>query len=220
MKRIHPSTTLAVALDLAALICLISGYGLIASVLCVIAFFAAIREVSKYTSWYQFITVFVSALITGLAFDLPFENYPFITTALKVAALCSVVRIAFFRFFSYTNYSWFEPFMAVLSFVFFCLGILSGQYHWSVFVVTAPIVLFSAVFAWGTVKDKNQLLKSSRGGYRVQIGKEANEFELPDQNGNPTKLSDFKNKRHVLLIFVRGDWCPGLPHDVAYLRKE
>jgi peroxiredoxin Q/BCP len=69
--------------------------------------------------------------------------------------------------------------------------------------------VFTGVFAWGTVKDKNQLLKASRGGYRIQIGKEANEFELPDQDGNLIRLSDFKGKRHLLLIFVRGDWCPG-----------
>jgi len=49
----------------------------------------------------------------------------------------------------------------------------------------------------------------TKSGYRVQTGKPANDFELPDQNGELTRLSDYKNKRHVLLIFVRGDWCPG-----------
>jgi peroxiredoxin len=209
MTRIHPGTTLAVVLNLAALACTFSGYPLIATALAVIAFFAAIREVAKYTSWYQFTVVFVSAIIAGLVVDFPLNSFPFLTAALKLIGLTAVIRIAFFRFFSYTGYSWFEPTMVVLSFVFFFAGILSKQYYWPVFVITAPILLFGVFFSWGTVKDKNQLLKNSRGGYRVQIGKEANDFDLPDQDGKPVKLSDFKGKRHVLLIFVRGDWCPG-----------
>ena len=43
----------------------------------------------------------------------------------------------------------------------------------------------------------------------MQLGQEAINFNLPDQDGNPVSLADFKNQRHVLLIFVRGDWCPG-----------
>jgi len=209
MRKIHKATTLAVVLIIAAITCLILGYSLVSATLCVLAFFAGTSELSKYTSWYQFITIFTSAIIAGLSIDLPLDNFPFITSALKLAALASIVRIVFFRFFSYTSYSWFEPLAAGLALVFFLAGIFSGNYTWPEMVIPAPILIFSLIFAWGTVKDKNQLLKNSRGGYRVQIGKEANEFDLPDQDGNPTKLSDFKSKRHVLLIFVRGDWCPG-----------
>ena len=61
----------------------------------------------------------------------------------------------------------------------------------------------------GILKDKNALLAKARGGYRVKIGSPASDFELPDQNGQLVKLSDFKDKRHLLLVFVRGDWCPG-----------
>ena len=49
----------------------------------------------------------------------------------------------------------------------------------------------------------------TRGGYRVQVGKPAPDFELPDQDGNLVRLSDLQGKHPVLLIFVRGDWCPG-----------
>ncbi len=31
----------------------------------------------------------------------------------------------------------------------------------------------------------------------------------PDQTGAMVRLSDYRGKHPVLLIFVRGDWCPG-----------
>jgi peroxiredoxin len=39
---------------------------------------------------------------------------------------------------------------------------------------------------------------------RVQIDRLAPEFSLRDANGQKIKLSDFKNKSNVLLVFNRG----------------
>ena len=36
----------------------------------------------------------------------------------------------------------------------------------------------------------------------------APDFSLPNQDGKQIKLSDYRGKNCVLLIFVRGDWCP------------
>jgi peroxiredoxin len=51
-------------------------------------------------------------------------------------------------------------------------------------------------------------LSKARGGYRVEPGRPAPEFSLADQEGFPVSLGGFKGHSHVLLIFVRGDWCP------------
>ncbi len=208
MKNIHQSTTLGVILNVGSIVCLALGYSLPASILSLVAYFASIKEVSKYTSWYQFITVFCSAILIGISLETPFDHFPFLTLALLLAGFGSILRIVFFTTFSYTGYSWFEPLMFVLGSCVYILGNIIGSYGWQGYAFPAPILLFGALLGYGILKDKKQL-KIHSGGYRVQIGKPANEFALPDQNGEIVKLSDFKGKRHLLLIFVRGDWCPG-----------
>ena len=57
----------------------------------------------------------------------------------------------------------------------------------------------------------------------VQTGEEASDFELTDTEGNPWRLSDYKNKKWVVLIWVFADWCPvchGEFHDLMEMQKE
>jgi PAS domain S-box-containing protein len=208
MKQIHQSTTLAVFLNVAAVGGIFSGHILPVTIVSLIAYFASIKEISKYTSWYQFITVLSSALLIGISLDLPFHHVPLLTISLMLAGCGSVLRIAFFRIFSYSGHSWFEPLLFILSLICYVAGNILFSYGWSGWVFPPFIILFAGILAWGILKDKKQL-KIHSGGYKVQVGKQASEFELPDQNGEIVKLSDFKNKRHLLVIFVRGDWCPG-----------
>ena len=39
---------------------------------------------------------------------------------------------------------------------------------------------------------------------RVQLDQPAPDFTLADFNGNEVRLSDFQNKKNVLLVFNRG----------------
>lgn len=41
-------------------------------------------------------------------------------------------------------------------------------------------------------------------GKRIQLDQPAPDFTLTDANGQQVGLSDFKNKRNVLLVFNRG----------------
>lgn len=209
MKNIHPSTTLGLFLNVTAIVCIGLGYNVVAAILSLVAYFASIKEVGKYTSWYQFINVYAASILLGLSVSYPLAGIPFLLIACFLAAAGSITRIVFFRIFSYTNHSWFEPLLFSFSVITYVTGNVSAGNHWMGYVFPAPVILFTSILAWGIIKDKKQLLASTAGGYRVQIGKPANEFELPDQNGDLVKLSDFKDKRHLLLIFVRGDWCPG-----------
>jgi|SRR6218665_1201658 len=209
MKKIHKGTTLAVVLDLAALICVFTGYYPVAAGLALVAYFAAIKEIAMYTSWYQFSMVYTSSALLGLSLDLPFQHLPFFTLALLITAFGSIGRITYFCKFSYTGYPWFEPSLFAVSTLIYLFANLAGYYDWKGWALPLPVLVFSGVLGWGIVKDKRQLLAKTMGGYKVQAGKIASDFELPDQDGNLVRLSDFKNKRHLLLVFVRGDWCPG-----------
>jgi len=57
----------------------------------------------------------------------------------------------------------------------------------------------------------------------VLVGEAASDFELEDTEGNPWRLSDYKNKEWVVLIWVFADWCPvchGEFHDLMEMQKE
>ncbi|MBL7931688.1 MAG: redoxin domain-containing protein [Bacteroidia bacterium] len=209
MRKLQRNTTLALLLNVLALVCLFVGFPVISSIFSLLAFFLAMNEVSKYTSAYQFANVFAATVLMGLSLDLPNENLPFTTLALMLVFCTTLTRIIFFKTFSYTSYAWFEPLCFFLALTVWILSNLLFHHDWKGYAFPLPLFIFAGIFSWGIIKDKNQLLKSARGGYKVQIGRHADEFELPDQEGNLVKLSDFRNKRHVLLIFVRGDWCPG-----------
>jgi peroxiredoxin len=52
-------------------------------------------------------------------------------------------------------------------------------------------------------------IAASRAGVVVpQVGDEAPDFTLPDCQGKDVRLSDVLTKGPVILVFVRGGWCP------------
>lgn len=209
MKKIHKGTTFAVVLDLAALVCMFQGHFSTAAVLSLTGYFCSIKEIAKYTSWYQFGMVYSSSVILGLSLDLPDRGFPLMAATLLLAAFGSIGRITYFCRFSYTGYPWFEPLAFSVSALLYLLINITGNYSWQGWAFPFPVLVFTAVLGWGIVKDKRQLLSQTMGGYKVQVGKPASDFELPDQDGRPVSLSGFRGQRHLLLVFVRGDWCPG-----------
>ena len=42
----------------------------------------------------------------------------------------------------------------------------------------------------------------------IGVGEKAPDFALKDQFGRDVKLSDFRGKQHVLLLFYPLDWTP------------
>jgi peroxiredoxin len=43
---------------------------------------------------------------------------------------------------------------------------------------------------------------------RVQVGQPAPDFQLPDTEGRPWRLADFRGRKSVMLIWIFADWCP------------
>ncbi len=45
-------------------------------------------------------------------------------------------------------------------------------------------------------------------GINIQVGHPAPDFSLPDSDGNTVRLTDYRGKKNVMLVFYRGSWCP------------
>lgn len=208
MKKLHPTTTLGALFLLAALGCLMANQFIASLSLFVLAFFGATREVAIFTSKFQFTVVILAAMGLGISLDLRIPGFPFITIALMIAAGSSVLRISYFRFFSYTGYLWMELSMVAFAVLIFFAGSAVRTYDWIDYSFPSTILIFAFSFALNTLYDSIQLLRGSGAGFQIKAGQLARDFTLPDQNGVPVTLSHFKNDRTVLLIFVRGDWCP------------
>src|ERR1043165_8070391 len=103
MKNIHGSTTLGMILNFGAIACLFLGFDLVAGILAIVAYFASIKEVSKYTSWYQFANVFSAALLIGYSIDHTRDMLPLFAGLMLIVALGSIFRIVWFSFFGYTG---------------------------------------------------------------------------------------------------------------------
>lgn len=53
----------------------------------------------------------------------------------------------------------------------------------------------------------------------IDVGDEAPDFELPDQDGRPTKLSDFRGQRVVVYFYPRAD-TPGCTTQACGMRDR
>jgi PAS domain S-box-containing protein len=74
-------------------------------------------------------------------------------------------------------------------FLFFSFFLLPTFYTW--------------VFRIAEIKEYRKIR------FPMETGRKASDFTLYDQYGNAITLSSFSGKSDVLLLFVRGDWCPG-----------
>jgi peroxiredoxin len=191
---------------------------MVSSVYFLTAYLLSMKEVSKYTSSFQFAAVFLSGAALGFGLDqsgtpVPLDvhgtQFPLFTITLLLCAAGSLGRMIFFRTFGYTRFAWFEPVLFILTMMSYLAANALGIQNWAGWVFPLPVLFLQAVLAFGILKDKSQLLSFTKGGYKISIGTEAPDFTLPDQGGQSFSLSSLRGSRHILLIFVRGDWCPG-----------
>jgi hypothetical protein len=209
MPRIHLLTSIGCICMLAGFALLPSEFRLVGAVYFLTAYLLSMKEVSKYTSSFQFITAFLACGLLGFSLTEPLTQFPLFALALLLSGAGSLCRMIFFRTFGYTRFAWFEPTMFVIALLSFFAANRIIPLGWAGWVFPMPVLLLQGVLAFGILKDKSQLLSFTKGGYKISMGTQAPDFTLPDQNGQSFSLSSLRGKRHILLIFVRGDWCPG-----------
>ncbi len=210
MFRFHqPLSWLSLALSIIGAVVVFVAPGLAGSTLLLVAHICALAEFKKYTGRFQFGMIISSALLLGVAIDFGHNPTYTLTLPLGLSALAIVLRQAYMPVFTYVNKLWAEPVLLVAAAIPLVALWLEGNFQWPTHVF--PMVSFGgAAFLSGSyVQDAVMMRRRTRNGFRVQPGMEAPDFILPDQQGGSVRLADHHGKHPVLLIFVRGDWCPG-----------
>ncbi|MBK8500354.1 MAG: redoxin domain-containing protein [Flavobacteriales bacterium] len=209
LQRIHPFTSLGLVLLVLAPAFIAVGLPLLAVALMFLAHAFALLEFKKYTSHYQFAMIVASATIMGIFLDLWYMRWPWLTLAMFCASTATVARQAFMQRFTYMNLLWADTGLAVVALGCYLTAIRDHAFAWDLWLAPVLPIASALMLTFGYVQDARHIRHRSRNGYRVRVDSPAPDFELPDQDGRPVRLSDYRGKHPVLLIFVRGDWCPG-----------
>jgi peroxiredoxin len=115
-------------------------------------------------------------------------------------------RSARVTYFGTTGWWWLDAGLALPGLGLMVYGALLAH-AWPAWVLVAYAGFHCFNVMMGTIISI-KTLTHHRGGYGVEPGHPAPDFNLADQDGFPVSLGNFKGRNHVLLIFVRGDWCP------------
>lgn len=207
-RRQQPLTRLSAILTVAGAGCTLADLPW-AQAVCLSAHVCALAEFKKYTGRFQFVMIVVSAAVLGLSIDMASGSDVKATIPLLMSACAIVLRQAYMPVFTYVNKLWLEPLLLVCAAVPLSLAFVRVPFAWTTHVF--PLATFSgASFLAGSyLQDAVMMRRRTRNGYRVQPGMMAPDFILADQEGVPVRLSDHFGRHPVLLVFVRGDWCPG-----------
>ncbi|MBX2978851.1 MAG: redoxin domain-containing protein [Flavobacteriales bacterium] len=209
LRTIHPLTSLGALLLITSIPFLLVGETWLGILMLTGAYGAAAAEFKKYTSDFQFAMLMVSGPALGIVLDQQYHTWPLETLVISMAAFATIARQKYMQQFTYVNLLWLDSGLALSAL---------GLHVWAVYSTTFDAFLWlppllpigGALFLTAAyVQDGFKIKRSVQGGYRIAVGAEAPDFELPDENGALLRLSSLRGKCPVLLIFVRGDWCPG-----------
>lgn len=179
---------------------------MLAAILGLIGYFLWVFNVKRNAAiWRIFITL-MAAFVFGYSLC-PKGGYFCLAASMFFLGLVASARLVFFRQIKYTGLRWMETIFFAIALVYYVIGNIYDGQGWTGWAFPAPSLGFAAFMVYGGVLDK-KIMMESQGAYCAEVGKPAPGFSLPDEEGRMVTLDEFKGKRHVLLIFVRGDWCP------------
>ncbi|MEO8069586.1 MAG: redoxin domain-containing protein [Flavobacteriales bacterium] len=205
----EPLTKLACVLAGSAIAFWVAGSTQSAVLLLCVAYGALCIEFRTHTGGRQFVLMPVVATLLGSVLDLQYGFFPLVTGASALSALATVVRQAFMGRFTYVRFLLFEPALMVGAVACQAAVMSTHPFVWDLWLLPLLPIVSASVLVVNYVYDGIVLKRSTRFGYRIQVGQPAPAIELPDQFGSLVKLASYRGDHPVLLIFVRGDWCPG-----------
>lgn len=209
LQRIHPFTSLALLLMALAPVFAMIDAPEVMIILLVAAHGFALLEFKKYTSSFQFDMIVLTAAAIGVLIDLNHSSWPILTVSLVLAGTATIARQAFMQRFTYVNLLWLDTGIATLATLLFLVALISHDFAWDLWLAPLLPLGMALGLTFSYVQDGLRMKRSTQFGYRIKPGMTAVDFTLQDQVGRFVSLSDFRGRNPVLLIFVRGDWCPG-----------
>jgi peroxiredoxin len=132
----------------------------------------------------------------------------FLSIVIICAFLSMHLRFFIFNKAIYSKALWLDP---LLSFTGILIYITVNIFHhndWHGWILPLPFLMLGIYISLSSYIDRRGVEKLLAMGI-IEAGNAAPDFSLINYDGEKISLSDFKDKREVLLIFVRGDWCPG-----------
>ncbi|HWY98577.1 MAG TPA: peroxiredoxin-like family protein [Bacteroidia bacterium] len=207
MKNNNLRTIISIACTLICIACIILDYNIIAASFGLVAYFTSLLTTKFVTRTWQIYLAFLIALIAGYAMGLR-VGFPFMALSLLSLTLMPGIRTLLFEQISNVEVGWFESVLCAVGIGFYVFGNMYNSNSWIGWAFPAPAILFGIFMAVGFKIDRNGFARTITQKQNIEIDKPAPEFTLPDEENNIVTLSDYKGKRHVLLVFVRGDWCP------------
>jgi peroxiredoxin len=207
VKKTDIAKYLSICFAVLALVLLFLDFRLAASVVAVLAAILPIAFLHKSGNL-LIITFFMVGISLGFAIDYPFHNFPpALITTLLIAVIFNF-RTFFYKQMLISRAPWFEMVATLSVVVFFLLSAVLVHYDLRQWLTAFPIYLIGLCTPLMYI-DRNELRKIMRSKrIEMKVGTKAADFTLPDQYDKAVTLSELLKKSHVLLIFVRGDWCP------------
>lgn len=186
----------------------ISGQFIPALLLLAIANGLGQLDFQKYTGRYQFALILASGLCLGAALDVYAGTELVFTALMLLCAVALIVRQIFMQRITLVKFLWLEVALMSLAWALFATVAVDGPFQWETIALPMIGLLPATGLAVSYALDGRAIRRQVSQGYRIKVGVSAPEFELPDQEGRPVRLSDYRGYP-VLLVFIRGDWCPG-----------
>ncbi len=208
MKKINILTLSALLLLPFAIYQSYIEYHLVAEATAVVALIFVSIDNNKITSRFQHISLPLVAIVLGGIVEMSIGGLPFFGVAIFLSVIGVLSRMVFIKTFSYARFKFFELIVALIVGGLVAYKLIDNIDKWYFFFPAYIAFVLTAMQANTILMNAKMMQKGVDKGYKAEVGLIAPDFMLPDQFGNIVRLADYYTRRHVLLIFVRGDWCP------------
>lgn len=207
MEKLHRFSLLSFILSVVSIILFYVDYKIAAFFLAVIGIVIVGPDFFKYTSKWEFLASWAATLV--FAGELSFAAHPLLGLSVLLGTASMALRFSFWEKIGYIEIFWLDPLLALSGLGLYIYSNINFGNGWEFWTVPGIFLGLTTLMALDGIKSGKYMLKKAGEGYAAEIGSIAPGFSLPDHNGNMVSLSEFRDKNNLLLIFVKGDWCPG-----------